>query len=154
MDSRVVISAFILFGAALIQQTPLALWGGTRINIILIIVLVSVFIARGFTEYAIFMVSAFFGSATTLPWDRAAAALMAVALCAYVAHRFMPWQSWVQYIGMLVLGTALLYGLIDWHFLTQEPFIVAKELMYTLVVGGIVYLCAAQWYEKRTGRIF
>jgi hypothetical protein len=154
MDSRVIIPALLVFGAALIQQTPLAVWGGIRINLILIILLVCVFIARGFAEYAIFTASAFLGSAMTLPWDRAAAALAAVALCAYASRRSLPWQSWVQYLLMLVVGTVFLYGLIDWHFLIREPLIVEKELFYTLVGGSVAYFYAARWYEKRTGRTF
>ena len=154
MDARVIVRAGIIFGVALLQNTSLFVWGGIKLDLMLLVMFLYTFIAHTWAEYGVYVLVASIGLMTEPGWDPSVASFIAVALLAYAARGIFPLQSWLTYGVMLVAGTILLYSFIDWHFIVAAPLLLMQELVYTMIGGALFYMCTARFYAQRSGRPF
>ena len=146
MDTRFLISACVVLGAALLQMTPLAFLFGITADYALLMLLLPVFAVRPFAEYVffaalpavvfglhegVFLSSVFFG----------------IALLVYGIRRRLGWQPWFAYYFFLVVAIVALYVLIAPHFVRGSMPIVLREIAVDLFLGACAYVVSARFFR-------
>ena len=154
MDRHVISAALIIFFSALLQSTFILSWGGIKVNLTLILIVLYLFFVRSRAEYALYAATAAVGLMVQGGLDRAVFGFIGMVIGVYVLWNILPWQSWLNYGFLLIAGTALLYLFIDWRFIVFMPFLFMREVMYTILCGSVLYAIAARWHERKAGRPF
>jgi len=160
MDRRLIYLLILVATAAILQQIPWLQFAGVRPNWTLAALLLAIFLVRGWVEYLVLVVAA---AALLLPlpnqlliseinsWGGAAAALAATAVAAYLIRQILPWQSFLNYLLLVVLGTAGFYLLLDRAFLISRGPLFFQELLYNLILGAVLFIAVTRIYHKKTG---
>lgn len=156
MSLRIIWLFILVAAAAIFQQVPWLQVAGVRPNWILLVLLLAVFMVKSWWEYLglVAVAAALLQTQLLIPeinsWG-AVAALAATVVAAYLLRQILPWQSFLNYLLLVVLASAGFYLLADRAFLLSRSPLFFQELLYNLIVAVLLYALVGRSYEKRTG---
>lgn len=146
MDSRLIAGAPLVFIIALLQNTALFSIGGIKVNGIMIVLVAYTFIGLTFFEYCLLILSAAAGLMPSAGGNMPIMVFIATLLMAYGLRTLLPFQPWFGYYAVLGMSLCVLYLIIDWHFIITTPLLFAREVVYTMIGGAVVYAFALRRY--------
>jgi hypothetical protein len=132
--------------AAIVQNSHLLTVKGIQPNILLIVLVSLAFFTSEFFFFSVLMLVAlvttelFSGGLLTM------AVLFALGAGVFLVKDHLPWKSWFNQLGLIMVGTFLFYLLIDIKFLQFDTTTVAWEVMYNSILGAVAFLLLSRFY--------
>lgn len=151
MDSRFITRAIIVFAAALFQGTPAFFMYGIKPHLALAVISACVLTERSFARHAALICAGIAGFALQAGFIPAYGAFFAVLICAFIPLRSRLWRPGFAYAFSVAFSIVAFYALYDWRYLVSFPGMIAKEMIFTLAFGAIIYAVLVIPYEVRRG---
>lgn len=138
----------LLFALAVLQGAGFFSFYGIAVNGALIALAAYAFSDMRLFPYCLAIASGALGFAPVTGW-LPIVAFAAAALFAYLARRVLPLALWAGYHSALLVSLIIFYTVLAPHFFAYAPMVFARELVYTMVCGGLLYFFALRTYAER-----
>ncbi len=134
----------LLFLAGLLQGTSLLTIAGVKPNVTLVILLVLAFVTSNFPIYFFFVLGGIIFIRFSPLFDPSLLAIAAIAFCAFLLKKWLPWHQSINSIVFSASGTVIFYLLGDAAFIGREPFTILGEAAYNTVIAAAAFP-AVRW---------
>jgi len=143
-----VISA-LAFAAGAVQSSSLLYFYDVRPNVLLCLLVVLLFAASDFLEYAVFLVSGFIGLGYSGGLSKETAILGAVLILAFYVKDYLSESEFLSTIALTALTTLLFYLAADFSFILENFGRFLLELAYNVAISSVLWILYPREYEKK-----
>ncbi|MDP3901856.1 MAG: hypothetical protein Q8Q37_02695, partial [bacterium] len=132
--------ALLIVLAVLTQSTNILVIWGIKPNLLLVVLMTLIALDRRLAEYLTWLLLGviMLRFEPALSWFQAA--IIIIALTAFVLHKFLPWSRHINIASLVIIGTVLFYLLIGPNFIYRHWSLVLGEIIYNLIIASVLIL--------------